>query len=137
MNARTFSWVGRLAVVALAGVLSASCANYPKQQARADAWLAAQTAKPEINVSGLWTAPNWGAAQLRQAGRNVSGTLDRYSVSGVVSGRRAYLVLSEGGWPFYTAVLQPRGRDYLVGKYSESVPFSEAGQVEMLLQRVP
>jgi hypothetical protein len=51
-----------------------------------------------------------------------------------VKGPDVYLVMSEGGWAYYSAVLKKKG-DILSGFYSAHVPFSTKDQETFVLSR--
>lgn len=76
----------------------------------------------------------WGNVALNQQGSLVSGTIGLYTVEGHVSGDNLYIVMSEGGWAYYSAVLKKKG-DMLTGFYSASVPFSTKDQDNFVLTR--
>ena len=61
------------------------------------AWLSSKTDPPGVNVSGKWHAGEWGQITLRQeeGSRDITGTAENRSVTGVVSGKSAFLLLSE------------------------------------------
>ena len=61
--------------------------------------------------------------------------MGNYSARGVVRGSRLFLVLSSGGYVYYTAVVTKSG-DMLSGFYSSSVPFSPADQAVVILRRI-
>lgn len=111
--------------------------RYARNSAAARAWLAANPAAGHARVAGNWTPDEegWGNAALKQEGSRVSGTIGLYTVEGHVSGEKLYLVMSEGGWAYYSAVLKKKG-DTLVGFYSSAVPFSTKDQDDFVLTRV-
>jgi hypothetical protein len=130
-----------LGVVVLALSLS-SCKfleeKYRKNEAAAVAYLSEKkTAPAKTNIEGVWYAPGWGSVILNQEGNKVTGAFqDYYAVDGVVSGKKAYLVLTDDDWREYTVELTAKGREKLVGYYSAHVPFSEVDQQEIVLIRI-
>ncbi len=51
-------------------------------------------ARPRPTIEGVWYAPGWGTVVLNQEGSKLTGAFqDYYTVDGVVSGRKAYIVL--------------------------------------------
>lgn len=124
-------------VVLLCAFAFSSCnkEKYQRNNAAGDAWLAQHSQGARVSIGGQWSSADWGAAALTQNGRRVTGTLGNYSVEGVVSGYKAYLLLTSNGWVFYTAELERFSDGSLVGLYSSSVPFSSADQQGILLRR--
>jgi hypothetical protein len=68
-------------------------------ESRGRAWLDAQEDPPLINVSGSWDVQDWGVFHLKQAegSRDVSGDGYGYDLTGVVSGKRLFLLFHHGG----------------------------------------
>ncbi|MFZ4598386.1 MAG: hypothetical protein ACOYNN_07055 [Terrimicrobiaceae bacterium] len=97
--------------------------RYQRNNAAGDRWLSDQFDASEINVSGSWLSSDWGRGAFRQNGRKVSGTLGGYNVNGVVSGRRAYLLIADGEWYYYSAVLEMSQPGQLDGRFSRMIPF--------------
>jgi hypothetical protein len=89
-------------------------------------WLSDQMFPPAVDVSGTYRTPDWGTSLLVQNGRDVRGHLGDYPVKGVVSGQRVYLLVSEGGWYYYSAILEVPRDGVLVGYYSRSVPYRKS-----------
>lgn len=127
-----------LALLALAFALSAcnTKERYARNNAAARAWLEANPPAGHTRVAGNWTPDDegWGNAALKQEGSRISGSIGLYTVEGHVSGGNVYLVMSEGGWAHYSAVLKKKG-DTLTGFYSGSVPFSTKDQDHFVLTR--
>ena len=124
-------------VVLLCAFTFSSCnkEKYQRNNAAGEAWLARHTQGARASIAGQWVSADWGNAALSQNGRRVTGTLGNYSVEGVVSGYKAYLLLKSNGWVYYTAELESFSAGSLVGLYSASVPFSAADQQGILLRR--
>ena len=84
------------------------------------AWLDAQKDPAAINVNGAWDSEEWGDFHLIQAegNRQVSGNGGGYEVTGVVSGKRLFMILSSGQTVEYCATLSPNGENALIGTYA-------------------
>ena len=109
-------------VLAVASLVLSACQTtetIKKNQVAAQGWLDSQAATARINVSGSWFAESWGKADLKQSGRNVSGTIDTYEVRGVVSGGKAYLTAWDSGKCYYAIILSQAGRNVLTGSYTD------------------
>jgi hypothetical protein len=81
-------------------------------------WLASKTDKPEVNVSGRWSSPEWGEVSLNQEGNRVTGMLGDYPVKGVVSGKVLYLMMYSGDRVHYFAELRATDENTFNGMYS-------------------
>src|SRR5215469_12977046 len=91
---------------------------------RGKAWLDAQKDPPSINVTGAWNSQEWGDLRLIQArgGRDVSGDAPGYELTGVVSGKRLFLLFHTGkGKVDYCATLDSEADNKLSGGYSDRV----------------
>lgn len=110
--------------------------RYSRNNALGDAWLSDQMFPPEISVSGNWKSAVWGKAFFAQTDNKVRGYLGDYPVEGVVSGRKAYLLVSQGGWYYYSVVLEMPAPDILIGYYSRSVPYEVNKRVDLRLDRL-
>ncbi len=133
MNTRNFL------LVVLMGLSLIGCnttEKYAANNAAGQRWLDEHRGGAGISVGGIWQSEDWGGSKLVQEGRAVNGTLGSYSVRGVVSGQRAYLLLQSGGWIHYTAVLAKPSATQLSGFYSYTVPFSLADQRELEMRRI-
>lgn len=100
------------------------------------AWLSDQILPPEVDVSGNWRSEIWGRTFLAQNGSEVRGNLGDYPVEGVVSGRKAYLLASQGGWYYYSIILEMPAPNILIGYYSRGVPYKTSGRVDLRLDRM-
>ncbi|MGD0902059.1 MAG: hypothetical protein ABR924_03865 [Terracidiphilus sp.] len=91
------------------------------------AWLDAQTEPPAINVNGTWDS-EFGDIHLSQAAgsREVSGIGGGYELTGVVSGKRLYLLFSIGGSVDYCATVSYESDNSLTGTYSNRVSRHQA-----------
>ncbi len=109
--------------------------RYERNNDLGRAWLSDQILPGEISVAGRWNVPDWGVAVLAQTDRTVRGVLGDYAVEGVVSGRRAYLLASTGGWFSYSIVLEAPVPDILIGYYSGSVPYESNRRQDIRFNR--
>jgi|ERR1039458_1787264 hypothetical protein len=89
---------------------------------RGKAWLDAQKDPPEVNVSGDWDS-EFGNLHLRQTegGREVSGIGGEYELTGVVSGKRLFLLFSIGGSVDYCTTVSYESDKSMTGTYSNRV----------------
>lgn len=102
------------------------CACFPtsltaaKVEVEGKAWLDAQKDPPEINVNGVWNSEEWGAFHLNQSegSREVSGNGGGYDITGVVSGKRLFMLFSTRHTVEYCATVSPNGENSLTGSYS-------------------
>jgi hypothetical protein len=102
------------------------CISFPasltaaKVDVEGKAWLDSQKDPAAINVNGAWNSEEWGAFHLVQAegSREVSGNGGGYEITGVVSGKRLFLLFSEKHTVEYCATLSPDGENSLSGTYS-------------------
>ena len=101
------------------------------------AWISDQILPAEINISGSWKSRDWGDAFFSQADRTIKGHLGNFPVEGVVSGSKAYLLLSSGrGWYHYSVVLEMPAPHLLIGYYSRSIPYRSSNRRDIRLDRV-
>ncbi len=98
-------------------------ARYNRNNKTGDNWLSDQSEPAGINISGNWTSNDWGRATFTQDGRRVSGILGGYTVHGVVSGERAYLLIAQGDWYYYSSVLELQRPGLLTGRFSRAIPY--------------
>jgi hypothetical protein len=136
MTIRIFALLA--AVAALAGCETVGQFNkerYSRNNALGEAWLSDQMFPPEISVAGNWKSPAWGKAFLAQTDNKVRGYLGDYPVEGVVSGKKAYLLVSQGGWFHYSIVLEMPAPQVLIGYYSRSVPYEMNKRADIRLDR--
>ena len=85
----------------------------------ANEWLKLQQGPARINVSGTWFSEDWGRAELKQSGRDITGRIDTYEVKGVVSGGKAYLTTWDSGKCYYAVILSQSSRNVLSGSYTD------------------
>ena len=113
--------------------------KYAKNERASAAYLAAKrTLPPKTNIEGVWFSPQWGMVVLNQdrAGRLTGLFQDHYFVNGVVSGKEAFITLTDDDWVEYTVELRRKSSEELVGFYSPSVPFLEKDANDLLLTRI-
>ena len=99
-------------------------ADAAKVEGRGRAWLDEQKDSPQVNVTGSWQSPDWGALTLTQAegSRDVSGADDHYDLTGVVSGKKLYLLFAKiSGSVAFCATLISASDGILKGTYSYRV----------------
>lgn len=91
-----------------------------KVEVEGKAWLDAQKDPPAISVNGAWDSEEWGAFRLIQTegSREVSGNGGGYDITGVVSGKRLFMLFSTRHTVEYCATLSPNGENGLTGTYS-------------------
>lgn len=107
--------------------------RYDRHNEAGDLWLSDQMEAAQIDVTGTYRASGWGKTLLVQNGREVRGHLGDYPVTGVVSGTKVYLLISEGGWYYYSAVLEMPREGLLVGYYSRSIPYRRSARNDLQL----
>lgn len=91
---------------------------------RGKAWLDAQKDPPAMNVTGAWNSEEWGDLSLiqTQGSRDVRGNAPGYELTGVVSGRRLFLLFhNRKGKVDYCATLDTAADNKLSGGYSDRV----------------
>lgn len=84
------------------------------------AWLDTHKDAAAINVNGSWHAKEWGTVTLHQAqdSRDLTGDGDGWDITGVVSGKQAFLLFSHHGKVNYSAELTSQTDGSLDGSYS-------------------
>jgi hypothetical protein len=133
---------GLLVILAIAASL-AGCQSvqkfseerYSRNNGFGSAWISDQILPAEINVAGTWNSRDWGDATFSQTDRTIKGQLGRYTVDGVVSGSKAYLLASSGGWYYYSVVLEMPSPNLLLGYYSRSIPYKSINRRDIRLDR--
>lgn len=110
-----------------------------KNQAATTSYISGKkSAKPALNVEGVWYSPEWGIVVLDQ---QPDGTLtgifqDYYTVNGIVSGKNIYIALLDDEWTEYTVELTRKNREILTGFYSPDIPFSAETKIPFTLKRI-
>jgi len=95
-----------------------------KVEDRGKAWLDEQKDPPGVNVTGTWTAEDWGALQLTQTegSRDVTGKGGKYELVGAVSGKRLFLIFHiDGNVKFCATLNSDADNNVLSGTYSYRV----------------
>jgi len=103
------------------------CISFPtsvaaaKVEVEGKAWLDSQKDPPAMNVNGAWSSEEWGTFLLTQTegSREVSGNGGGYQITGVVSGKRLFMLFSTKGTVDYCATLSSSGENSLTGTYSD------------------
>jgi hypothetical protein len=102
------------------------CISFPtslaatKGEVEGKAWLDAQKDPAAINVNGTWDSEEWGTFHLLQSegSRDVSGNGAGYEITGVVSGKRLFMLFVARRAVNYCATMGPNGENSLIGTYS-------------------
>ena len=83
-------------------------------------WLDAQKDPAAINVNGTWDSDEWGLFHLTQAegSREVSGSGGGYGITGVVSGKRLFMLFTTKRTVEYCATLDSDSDHSLAGSYA-------------------
>ena len=105
----------RIILVICFGFFLASC-TVPMIEGQK--WLDLRNDRPEINISGVWTSPEWGIGIFKQDGRNITGMLGDYPIKGVVSGSSIYLLMYHKDSVYYFAELNTVDSNTFNGFYS-------------------
>lgn len=113
----------RLAMTAALLLLSISVpvsVTATKGEVEGKAWLDAQRDPAALNVNGTWDSEEWGTFHLVQAqgSREVSGNAPGYVITGVVSGKRLFMLFSSSRALDYCATMTPNGENGLIGTYT-------------------
>ena len=109
--------------------------RYSRNTEIGHAWISDQILPAEINIAGTWKSKDWGEISFSQTDRTVKGSLGDYPVDGVVSGSKAYLLASSGGWYSYSIVLEMPAPNLLLGYYSRSIPYKSSTRRDLRLDR--
>ncbi len=105
----------RIILVICFGLFLASCAV---PMIEGQKWLDSKNDRPEINISGVWTSPEWGIAIFKQDGKAITGMLGDYPVKGVVSGNSVSLLMYHEDGVYYFAELKALDNNTFKGFYS-------------------
>jgi hypothetical protein len=107
--------------LALALFLAAALGQ--KVETEGKAWLSANTEPAQVNVNGNWHAGEWGLITLTQAdgSRDVTGKVETFAISGVVSAKNVFLLFSEKGRVLYSVEVSPEGSIALAGHYADGL----------------
>ncbi|MGO9137128.1 MAG: hypothetical protein ACLP9S_00835 [Syntrophales bacterium] len=121
----------RMILVICFGLFLASCAV---PMIEGQKWLDSRNDRPEINISGVWSSPEWGIAIFKQDGKNITGMLGDYPVKGVVSGNSVSLLLYHTDGVHYFAELKALDDNTLNGFYSLKYATLEQNKKPMSLR---
>lgn len=124
--------------LALLFALLLVCTSFPisvpaaKVEVEGKAWLESQKDPPEMNVNGTWESDEWGTLHLVQpaGSRDVGGNGGGYVITGVVSGKRLFMLFSARRGVEYCATLNPNGENSLIGTYSGRKSLSHSGDCQ-------
>jgi hypothetical protein len=91
-----------------------------KGEVQGKVWLDAQKDPAAINVNGTWDSEEWGTFHLVQTegSRDVGGNGAGYEITGVVSGKRLFMLFISRRALNYCATMSPNGENSLIGTYS-------------------
>ncbi len=114
---RTF--ISSLALLVLAGAGIVYGQKVGKEGAE---WLSRYSEAASTNITGEYTDKHWGKVSLSQAkgAREVTGRGDGWDITGVVSGKKVYLLFADKGRINYSAELDIEGQ-ILVGNYASGM----------------
>ncbi|MEO6845948.1 MAG: hypothetical protein ABI443_01430 [Chthoniobacterales bacterium] len=102
--------------------------RYTRNRQAGEQWLSGKTGTARINLTGAWHSDDWGNAIFVQGQNRVNGQISSYTAYGRVSGSKAYILISQHGWIYYTAELSMPNKNELTGSYSKSVGFQSLRQ---------
>ncbi|MEI8292414.1 MAG: hypothetical protein WCG66_00335 [bacterium] len=107
-----------------------------RNQEGARLWLAANPASGHTRLGGDWKVVEGllGSAHFNQNERHITGLIGIYTVEGHLKSDVLYLVLSQGGTAFYSAVLKKKD-GVLTGFTSSQFPFSTKDSKKIVLTR--
>lgn len=126
-----------LAVVSLTSGCIATAEKYAGNKAAAQSWLQANNRGPaKTNFEGVYYSPDWGVVALNQRGDKVNGSIAHFHVSGIATGRTAYLLLTDDEWIEHTMILKRKNSEIIEGTYSSHVPFSEKDALPVHLDKI-
>ena len=131
-----------LLLAALAAVtLTSGCAftseRNAKNKAAGQAWLQSGNRGPaKTNFEGMYYSPDWGSVALNQRNDKVTGTIGHFHISGIATGRTAYLLLIDDEWVEHTMVLKRKSSEILEGSYSSFVPFSKEDALPVVFDKI-
>jgi hypothetical protein len=119
----------------ITAILLLLCISFPtsltavKGDVEGKAWLDAQKDPAAINVNGTWDSEEWGTFHLVQTEgiREVSGNGAGYEITGVVSGKRLFMLFVSRRALNYCATMSPNGENSLIGTYSSRKTLLHSG----------
>lgn len=126
-----------LAVVSLTSGCTFTAEKYTRNKAAAQSWLQANDRGPaKTNFEGVYYSPDWGVVALNQRGDKVTGAIAHFHLSGVATGRTAYLLLTDDDWVEHTMILTRKNSEIIEGAYSSYIPFSEKDALPVHLDKI-
>jgi hypothetical protein len=130
----------RLLLVAALVTFGSGCSlteKYNKNSAAGAAWLKANDKGPSrANLEGVYYSPDWGTVVINQRDNKLTGAIAQYQVTGISTGKSAYLLLADDGWIENTMVLTRKNSEILEGAYSPSIPFSDQDKLPIHLEKI-
>jgi hypothetical protein len=122
----------------IAATLLLLCISFPtslpatKGEVEGKAWLDVQKDPAAINVNGTWDSEEWGTFHLVQTegSRDVSGNGAGYEITGVVSGKRLFMLFVSRRALNYCATLSPNGENSLIGTYTNRRSLLHSGDCQ-------
>lgn len=89
-------------------------------ETKGKAWLDTHSEPAAVNVNGNWHEKDWGTVVLLQTegSRDVTGDGDGWAITGVVSGKKIFLLFSQKGTVAYTSELTWESDKSLNGSYA-------------------
>ena len=103
-----------------------------KSETDGKAWLNSNKEPAAVNVNGKWHAGEWGLITLNQAdgSRDITGTVENWAVSGVVSASKVLLLVSkQTGGVMYSIELSPEGSNALAGRYVDGLSWKSGARL--------
>jgi hypothetical protein len=88
------------------------------------------------NLEGVYYSPDWGTVVINQRDNKLTGAIAQYQVTGISTGKSAYLLLADDGWIENTMVLTRKNSEILEGAYSPSIPFSDQDKLPIHLEKI-
>lgn len=126
-----------LAMVSLTSGCVATAEKYRGNKAASQSWLKANNRGPaKTNFEGVYYSPDWGVVALNQRGDKVNGAIAHFHISGIATGKTAYLLLTDDEWVEHTMILKQKNSEIIEGTYSSHVPFSEKDALPVYLDKI-
>ncbi len=118
-------------------LVSVGALQAQKVEEEGNAWLALYNEPAEINVNGVWDSDDWNEVTLNQVdgSRDLTGEGDGWIIKGVVSGKKIALLFTWKGKVEYSAELEAKGENALIGSYSRHIMKEDSKKKDMLLTR--
>jgi hypothetical protein len=135
---KDWSWkMRRVAALIVLGFACTVLLHGQTGEKEGKAWLDANIDRPAINVTGIWNGGDWGLVALtqREGGRRIIGTADGWDVTGVVSGKKAYLLLWKKDMVAFSVKLTAEGAAQLTGVYAKGILSSASKTIPIRLKK--